>query len=154
MRNFRGEIITGPRRLKKPEYGTGKIDGAGDPEVNWSYLSKEADEHGFDKSNLESNGKYIIEIELPPGTVIIRYGKESGKYTAPDGTDYEKLALPYVKETVPYYKYKVSTNSLRVTCIVIQGRVAPGFGSPGGAVQYCHRLTILQSVRAGILARL
>lgn len=154
MKNFKGEIITGPRRLKKPEYGTGKIDTLGDPEVDWSFLSKEADVHGFDITNLESNGKYVIEIELPPGTIIIRYGRESGKYTAPEGTDYEKLAMPYVKETVPYYKYKVISKNVLVTCVVEKGKVAPGFDSDGGAIQYYHRLTIFQSVREGILERL
>lgn len=153
MRNFRGEVITGPRRLKRLEFGTGKNDSLGNPEVDWSLLSKEADEHGFDKTNLESNGKYFIEIVLPAGTIIIRYGTESGYFTAPEGTDYDKLALPYVKETVPYYEYVVS-KKISVTCVVDKGKVAPGFDSEGGAIQYYHHQSILRSVRAGILERL
>lgn len=154
MKNYNGEPITGPRQLKRPEYGTGKIDTMGDPEPDWSYLSEKADEHGFDKTNVESNGKYKIEIELPPGTIIIRYGKESGYYTAPQGTDYDKLAMPYIKETVPYNEYKVISKSLFVTCVVEKGIVAPGFDSEGGAIQYYHSLTIFESIRKGILERL
>lgn len=154
MKNFRGEILTGPRQLKRPEYGTGKVDSLGDPIPDWSLLSKEADEDGFDKTNREKNGKYIIEIELPQGTIIIRYGKESGKFTAPQGTDYEKLAMPYKKETVPYYEYKVIAKNLHVRCVVQKGRVAPGFDSGGGAIQYCHNMSIYESVKNGVLERL
>lgn len=154
MKNYKGEPITGPRRLKKPEYDTGKTDALGDPIPDWSYLSEKADEHGFDKTNVESNGKYIIEIELPPGTIIIRYGRESGSYSAPQGSDYDKLAMPYIKETVPYNEYKVIANSVVVTCVVEKGKVAPGFDSEGGAIQYYHSISIFESVRKGMLERL
>lgn len=154
MKNFRGEILVGPRQLKKPEYGTGEVNDLGEPIPDWSLLSEEADKHGFDKTNQESNGKHIIEIELPPGTIIIRYGNESGKYTAPQGTDYENLSMPYKKETVPYYEYKVVAKSLHVTCVVQKGKVAPGFDSKGGAIQYYHNTTIYESIKKGILERL
>lgn len=154
MRNYRGEIISGIKQLIKPEYGTGDIDKYGQPVVNWSYLSKYADEEGFDIRNIEKNGKYKIKVKLPYGSILIRYGSELGRFTAPKGTEYEKLALPFVKETVEYNEYKVMSTKVMVVCIVQKGKVAPGFNSDGGAIQYYHPINIYNSVKKGLLERL
>lgn len=154
MKNYKGEIISGKKQLINPKYGTGKIDRHGQPIVDWSYLSIHADKDGFDTRNIESNGKYKINITLPYGSIIIRYGNEAGNFTAPQGTEYEKLALPYVKDTVEYNEYRVISANLPITCIVEKGKVAPGFDSAGGAIQYLHPITIRESVKKGLLERL
>ena len=67
-----------PVKLKKPEYGTGEYIGLY-PIVRWDdYRQECADLEGFDKRNLEENGEYLMEIELPQGTQLIRYGSSRG----------------------------------------------------------------------------
>lgn len=154
MKNYKGETISGIRQLKKPEYGAGKTNRYGQPVVNWNYLSKYADDDGFDTRNIESNGKHTVEYSLPYGSIIIRYGSEIGHFSAPKGTAYENLALPYIPESVEYNEYKVTAHDVRIQCIVEKGIVAPGFDSNGGAVQYLHPITIRESVRKGMLERI
>lgn len=152
-RNYRGEIIKGHRELIKEEYGTGEINADGEPVVNWKYVSKFADGDGFDKREIINGDQYKIEITLPKGTVILRYGSEMGRYTAPDGTAYEKLALPYKKETIEFNRYKVVGENVKVECVVEKGFVAPGFDSSGGAVQYLHKKTVYDLIKKKIIER-
>lgn len=123
----------------------------GQQEVDWVKF-KEAcvDCHGFDKRNLEANGEHIIRVILPCGSILIRYGSEIGHYTAPKGTDYDKLALPYKQETIEYNEYQVTHSEGINVCEVYKGRVVPAFDSEGGAIQYYHPITIRESVRKGI----
>lgn len=154
MRNDKGQTISGKRKLLKQEYGTGEFYQNGDPVVNWKLLSIYADENGFDKRNVEENSEYIINVVLPYGTILIRYGNEVGVFSAPKGTEYEKLALPYEKDTLEYNEYKVIGKGIRVLCVVKKGRVAPGFGSNGGAIQFMHPMTIREAVKKKILERI
>lgn len=153
IKNDDGKIIDGKKKLMKEEYGTGNSYPNGEPIVNWKLLSKFADEDGFDTRNIEKNGSYKMEVELPYGAIIIRYGNETGRFTAPKGAKYEELALPYVKETVEYNEYRIIADRIKVLCIVEMGRVAPGFGSNGGAVQYMHPMSIRELMRNNILER-
>lgn len=105
---------------------------------------------GFDKRNLLKNDKYKMEVELPYGTILIRYGSEVGKFTARKGTKYESLALPYMKDTVEYNEYKVIANGVKVICIVEKGKIAPGFDSDGGAVQFMHSVSIRESMKRSL----
>ena len=154
MKNYKGETISGIRQLKKPEYGTGKNNRFGQPAVNWSYLSKYADDDGFDTRNREADGKHTVEFILPYGSVIIRYGSEIGRFSAPKGTAYDQLSLPYVPESIEYNEYKVIADNVRIKCLVDKGIVAPGFDSEGGAIQYLHPFTIKESVKKGMLERI
>ena len=154
MKNYKGETISGIRQLKKPEYGTGKNNRFGQPAVNWSYLSKYADDDGFDTRNREADGKHTVEFILPYGSVIIRYGNEIGRFSAPKGTAYDQLSLPYVPESIEYNEYKVIADNVRIKCLVDKGIVAPGFDSEGGAIQYLHPFTIKESVKKGMLERI
>lgn len=154
-KNYKGEELGDKRRvLSNPAYGNGKVDKNGDPEVVWKRYITVKHDHGFDRSNKEANGKYLIEIELPKGTEILRYGTEAGNYTAPKGTPYEKLALPYLKETLEYNEYRVITDGLKVKCQVKKGVVAPSLDSSGGAVQYWHYEPIYLLVRKKALKRI
>lgn len=154
--NYKGESVEGiKRRLLKEEYGTGKEDAYGNPEIAWKrFLLDSADEHGFDCENRESNDNYLIEMILPKGTVIIRYGDESGIYTAPKGTSYEELALPYEPETLEYNEYKVLEDSMQVYCLVKKGKVAYSVDETGGGVQYMHEKSIAKLVGQEVLDRL
>lgn len=153
IKNDAGKIINGKKKLVQEDYGTGDCYSDGEPIVNWKLLSLHADRDGFDIFNIEKNGYYKIEVELPYGTIIIRYGNETGRFSAPKGTKYEELALPYVKETVEYNEYKIIADRAKVMCIVEKGKVAPGFGSNGGAIQYMHPMSMIELMRKNILER-
>lgn len=156
QRNYKGESIKGVKRqLLKPEYGTGAVDAYGCPEVAWDYfLSDRADDLGFDIENIESNGKHIISMVLPKGTIILRYGNEFGRFTAPGGTLYEELALPFIPETMEYNEYEVLADGLTVFCMVDKGKVAPCIDGNGGGIQYYHEVAIKHLVDRGVLRRL
>ena len=150
--NYKGEIIEGHKHLRKEEYGTGKEDEYGEPEVNWDLLKPRADGEGFDKDRLIDGKKYrVYKITLAKGQKIIRYGHACGRFTAPEGTEFEELSLPYTKESCEYHEYVVVGDSLDAACIVDKGFVSPGFDMPGGGIQYWHYRSINISIKAGIL---
>lgn len=88
---------------------------------------------------------------MPFGTRLCRYGDEIGYSTTLPNTSYEKLGLPYRKETVAYHEYMVIADGITVGCIVTRGRVAPAFNSSGGAIQFLHKRTILEELNSGRL---
>ena len=154
IRNDKGEVISGIKILRKREYGTGNISSSGEEKVNWNLLSQYADNDGFDIRNVEENKAYKMKVKLPYGTKLIRYGNDTGRFSAPKGTRYDELALPYEQDTVEYNEYMVITQEVSVICIVYKGKVAPGFGSEGGGIQYLHPMTMRESIRSGILERI
>jgi hypothetical protein len=68
---------------------------------------------------------------LPPGTLLDRFGSDSGKFFSPVGAAYGARALPYVCLQQPYTVYRV-TGPLPAWA----GRAAPWFDQPGGATQF------------------
>lgn len=154
LRNSDGRIISGIRELQKDEFGTGLFYKNGEACINWNLLSEFADTDGFDtRIVLPGETSYKKLIILTPKTIIIRYGPERGSYTAPKGTAYENLSLPYTKDTVEYHEYMVLQNTV-VECLVEEGIVAPGFSSAGGGIQYLHDAPIYQLIRNKTLERL
>ena len=141
--NSKGEDISGIRiRLLSNEYGY--VDENNIPHIDWGKETDKCDKDGFDKEYrpIEGSEEYIIkDYVLPKGTMICRYGFMGGLFTTIKGADYEKLSLPYVKETVEYHEFKV-TEDLSVDCYVTKGIVASKFDSSGGAIQFMHRQPI------------
>ena len=123
-----------------------KADGS----VNWG-LVVNGDEHGFDLGRLMENGEYVIrDFVIPKGTRIIRYGDNHGRFSAPYGTPYEKLSLPFLKETRPYHEYVVN-KACKIKCVVVKGYVAKGFSSEGGVIQFFHPDGVHECLRKKIL---
>jgi hypothetical protein len=119
-------------------------------QVNWNLLIN-ADEHGFDLNGCMENGKHIMpDYILPKGMRIIRYGGNQGNFTAPLGTPYEKLSLPFLQESRVYHEYVVN-KSCKVVCVVTKGYVAKGFSSEGGAIQFFHARKIYELQREKVL---
>ncbi len=146
--NYLGQLLTNKYpSFSDPSYGYVSSDGK--VIVNWEKENEFVDSNGFDKNHQEDNGSYIQEVILPIGTQICRFGNESGKMTAPKGTPYELVALPYVKETVEYHEYVVIAEGLRVSCVVTKGKTYKMFDSPGGATQYKHTQAIRREVADG-----
>lgn len=72
------------------------------------------------------------DIILKKGTIIDRYGAKDGSFFSPDGTPFDKRALPPGDErNLPYRRYVVQEDfEVRVS------KVAPWFDRPGGGTQY------------------
>lgn len=152
-RNYKGDIISTPYRLRSKSYGTGEVNMDGRPKIDWgNHTPSFADSCGFDTRRNYHNGRYFLVLTLPHGTRLIRYGKETGRYTAPEGTPYEELSLPYHKDTVEFNTYVVS-GGVKIVCEVKFGRVAPAFGAVGGGVQYRHADTVRNLLKSGVLKR-
>lgn len=109
---------------------------------------------GFDLTHKESNGSYKMHCTLKQGTRLIRYGSEMGSYTAPFGSQYCELGLPWEQDTIEFHEYIVIADEIYVKCIVLRGKVAPAFDSPGGAIQYIHPNSILLEIKKNKLRRI
>ncbi|WP_286143749.1 TNT domain-containing protein [Mycobacterium sp. D16R24] len=75
---------------------------------------------------------------LPAGTIIDRFGAETGSYLAPDGAPFADRALMPESVGSPYHRYMVTGETLPPGLRIVEGPVAPWFGqtpSPG-ATQY------------------
>lgn len=136
---------TGPK-VKKMDFYIIAVDGT--QKLNYP------PDDGFDKDNNEPNGSYKMKVKLKRGVKIIRYGSEMGSFTAPKGSEYSLLALPWVQDSVEYHEYEVIADGITVVCQVWRGKVAPAFDSPGGAVQYKHEENIAAEIKHGKLRRI
>jgi hypothetical protein len=86
---------------------------------------------------------------LKPGTIVDRYGGETGKFVSPKGTPYTNRSLPPGSDARPYNVYEV------VKPIDVQsGKIAPWFDQPGGGIQYQFPQSIEELIRSGHLRRL
>ena len=144
--NRRGELILEETAFQPADQKY--MNDKGKPD--WKTWIQYGDEGGFDVRNREANGKHIIRVVLPKGKKIIRYGLAFGSFTTDYGTPYADLSLPYTEDSIPYHEYVV-IGKCEVECLVDRGRVAPGFGSKGGAIQYRHYMSIQESLLQEIL---
>lgn len=81
---------------------------------------------------------------LSPGTVIDRYGGDTGRFFSPAGTPFEARALP--AGSGPLNSFEV------LKPFDVQGGiVAPAFGQPGLGVQYASSQTVADLIEAGII---
>jgi hypothetical protein len=69
-------------------------------------------------------------IVLAPGTLVDRFGSESGTFFSPKGAPYVARALPYVCASLTYHAYQIDKPLLAWV-----GTAAPWFDQPGGATQ-------------------
>ncbi len=81
---------------------------------------------------------------LKPGTVIDRYGGETGRFFSPQGTPLDARALP--TGSGPLNTYEV------LKPLDVQGGiVAPAFGQPGLGVQYMTDFPVADLIEQGFL---
>ncbi len=93
-------------------------------------------------------GKPVTKT-LKPGTVVDRYGGDTGKFVSPQGTPYANRSLPPGSDARPYSAYEV------VKPIDVQsGKIAPWFDQPGGGTQYQFTQSIENLIQSGYLRRL
>ena len=152
IRNCYGEEINEKdRELEDPAFGTGEYDENGCPKINWGYYITEENKNGF---KMKDGKPCCVDYILPYGSTILRYGTEYGYYTAPIGTPYELLSLPYKKETLAYNEYQVMADGILVKCIVKKGKVAKSLNSKGEGIQFYHKEQIHHLVAAGKLKKI
>lgn len=75
---------------------------------------------------------------LPAGTILDRFGGETGSYLAPDGAHFADRALMPESVGSQYHRYMITGEPLPPGLRIVEGPVAPWFGqtpSPG-ATQY------------------
>jgi hypothetical protein len=76
-------------------------------------------------------------IHLPEGTMLGRYGEESGGFFAPKGTPPEQLSLPPSTDvsSANLHYYRVTETGAQEMGVT-QSKAAPWFDQPGGGTQY------------------
>jgi hypothetical protein len=99
--------------------------------------------------------------QLPEGTIIDRFGYESGRYLAPDGTPFADRALTPESVGGDYKRYLVTGEPLPPGWQILQGPVEPWFGQTPApnSTQYMIvgpdgvRVSVEELVDRGILDR-
>lgn len=127
-----GEVVNGKDIYKAAKLSYCK-NGTNIPDWNNEPDEEHEKYPGF---SIDTPLKY--DVVLPEGTRIIRYGSTNGRYTAPVGTPYAKLALPWAFKNQPYNEYIVATPE-GIKVIVVKGLVAQQHAWPefeGGGIQY------------------
>ena len=88
------------------------------------------------------------KVTLEPGTLIDRYGYDSGTFVSPKGIPYTERSLPIGTDQKPYTVFEV------VKPVEVQaGKIAPWFGEKGGGIQYEFSQKISDLLQQGILRK-
>lgn len=85
---------------------------------------------------------------LAAGTLIQRFGSESGSIFVPKGTSFRSQSLPYVCTAMDFRVYRVVKPVTVKSC-----KAAPWFDQPGGAVQLEATKPAYQLVADGMIRR-
>ncbi len=91
----------------------------------------------------------VIDVTLEPGTIIDRYGYDTGSFVSPYGTSYTQRALPPGTNLKPYSVFEV-VKPLNVK----SGEVKPWFGEEGHGIQYMFNQPIYKLLENGTLRRI
>jgi hypothetical protein len=89
-------------------------------------------------------GGWSTPETLEPGTVIDRYGNESGRFFSPNGTSFAARSLPGAESTPATYEVLKPVG-------VQAGIAAPAFGQPGLGVQYMASQNVSDLIRGGYI---
>ncbi|YCH31503.1 hemagglutinin repeat-containing protein [Erwinia sp. D4-22] len=128
--------IEKPAETSKPQSSAGRAVEANriaaDEEASgWSQYDKYRNEKGnWNWPEKLGFAEEPVKTTLPVGTRLDRYGKTSGSFLAPKGTATEQRALAPGSLADQYHEYEVIK-----PLPVMQGKIAPAFGEPGGGVQ-------------------
>ena len=93
-------------------------------------------------------GGVSVDEVLSQGTLIDRYGLDTGKFTSPINTPMEMRAIDPMARTRPYKVFEV------VEPITVKsGEIVPWFDEPGGGIQYKMPKTIEELLDDGVIRR-
>lgn len=114
---------------------------------NPKYIDQKTGAYNWPEDSGFANGSKPMTLQ--PGTLIDRYGPESGHFLSPEGTPFEQRALFPGTQMKGYSIYEV------VKPLEVQGgEVAPWFNQPGGGTQYETSSSIESLIESGILRRI
>jgi hypothetical protein len=86
---------------------------------------------------------------LQPGTIIDRFGGESGTFVAPEGVPFAERAIPPWQYAAGYHRYEV-LKPIEVDA----GTAIPWFNQSGGGTQYDLKYSIEYLIDGGYLSRI
>ncbi|KAK0736140.1 hypothetical protein B0T21DRAFT_289222 [Apiosordaria backusii] len=116
----------------------------------WTY----PEENGF---VIADNGLPIKgEVTLEKGTLLDRFGGETGTYVSPAGAGYQQRALPPTNLNTPTdtgVPYNYHVYSVLIPFVVKSGPILPWFGQPGNGVQFELPKSVADLVADGTLQR-
>jgi hypothetical protein len=85
------------------------------------------------------NGTFEADVapSLPAGFEFARFADGFGSFLAPNGTSFGQISVPPLVGVQPYFRYVVvDPASFPANYHLQQSIVSPGFGVPGGGIQY------------------
>jgi hypothetical protein len=85
------------------------------------------------------NGTFVADVapSLPAGFEFARFADGFGSFLAPNGTSFGQISVPPLVGVQPYFRYVVvDPASFPANYHLQQSIVSPGFGVPGGGIQY------------------
>ena len=85
------------------------------------------------------NGTFEADVapSLPAGFEFARFADGFGSFLAPNGTAFGQVSVPPLVGVQPYFRYVVvDPASFPANYHLQQSIVSPGFGVPGGGIQY------------------
>ena len=85
------------------------------------------------------NGTFEADVapSLPAGFEFARFADGFGSFLAPNGTAFGQISVPPLVGVQPYFRYVVvDPASFPANYHLQQSTVSPGFGVPGGGIQY------------------
>ncbi|KAK4666565.1 hypothetical protein QC763_301340 [Podospora pseudopauciseta] len=110
------------------------------------------EENGF---VLGDSGLPIVgEVTLGRGTLLDRFGGETGTFVSPAGAGYQQRALPPTNLNTPAdtgVPYNYHVYSVLVPFVVRSGPIRPWFGQPGNGVQFELPKTVAELIVDGVL---
>jgi hypothetical protein len=84
-------------------------------------------------------GTFVADVapSLPAGFELARFADDFGSFLAPNGTSFGQISVPPLVGVQPYFRYVVvDPASFPANYHLQQSIVSPGFGLPGGGIQY------------------
>ncbi|MFA1646092.1 MAG: glycohydrolase toxin TNT-related protein, partial [Enterobacteriaceae bacterium] len=130
------EKPTGPGSVKPTETTAGRTPepnriAADEEAAGWSQYDKYRNGNsGWNWPEKLGFAEAPAQATLPVGTRLDRYGNTNGAFLSPLGTPQEQRALAPGTLAEQYHQYEVIK-----PLPVIQGKIAPAFGEPGGGIQ-------------------
>lgn len=137
-----------PRFPELAVKSAGFIDDFGCPHPMYREPDENTDSNGFDL-----HFPIIKDYHVSKGTILIRFGRDSGRFLSVQGTRFEELAIGLTKDSLPYQEYIVATDHFYVTKGIVAPQPQFGTVGKGGGIQYMTDRSISKLLKEGELQK-